>query len=188
MAFFGAVSCKEKEKTVATPPEEKTVVEKVADAVKEVVKPAPVTSLSDEERAAKLGFAKFLPKETEMVMSVYNSQKATDQLRALKLYGLLASEFGMDEMIPEDDGPILEDDILLEEAEQDQEDPDANAEADGEIMEEPSPWMLLGQEVTIAMGDNTGKQAANMLTLNRRMSYFQAKNLREDRQDGRFLG
>lgn len=179
--LLGAASCKEKEKPVATPSdatpaEEQSVVDKVTEAVKEAVTPAPepATALSDEERAAKLGFVKFLPGDTEMVMSVYNARKAADQLKALKLYGLIESELGMGGIIPGDDGLFLEEDDLLEDAEQDA-DADEIEGADLEMMEAPSTWVLLGQEVTVAMGDTTGKQAANMLTLNRRMSYFQAR-------------
>ena len=186
--LFGAVSCKDKEKTVGTGGGEESVVEKVAESVKEAITPKAESSLSDEERAAKLGFAKFLPKDTEMVMSVYNSEKVAEQLKALKLYGLLESELGMGGMLPgpdgpmlEDGGPLIEEDLLEDEdavapdAEQ-AEDP-LDGDLEEEMMEEPSPWMLLGQEVTIALGATAGEQTGRLLTLNRRMAYFQARAL-----------
>lgn len=168
--LFGAVSCKEKPKNTESSAEEKSVVEKV---VEKVLAPKTESSLSDEERAAKLGFAKYLPKDTEMVMSVYNSEKAAEQLKALKLYGLFESELGMGEMAPEDDAPIIEEE-LLEEAEQDA---DADFPEEAGMEEGPSPWLLLGQEVTIALGDTMGEQTGRLLTLNRRRAYFQARAL-----------
>lgn len=171
--LFGAISCKEKPETVDAPGEEKSVVEKVVDKIGEAVAPKPETSLSNEERAAKLGFAKYLPKDTEMVMTAYNSEKAAEQLKALKLYGLLESGLGTDEIAPEADGAIIEDE-LLEEAEQDA---DADVPEEAEMPESPNPWMLLGQEVTIALGDTSAQQTGRLLTLNRRMAYFQARAL-----------
>ncbi|QTN31065.1 hypothetical protein HZ994_01555 [Akkermansiaceae bacterium] len=171
--LFGAVSCKEKPKTADAPETAKSVAEKVVKAVEEAVAPKMKKSLTAEERAAKLGFAKFLPKDTEMVMSVYDARKAGDQLKALKLYGLLQSEIGMgvdgfeqemlDEVVPEDD--------LLEDGEQDE-----FEEFDGgEMGEAPSPWLLLGQEVTFALGDTGSEQAARMMKFSSRMTYFQAR-------------
>ena len=55
--LFGAVACKEKPKGAESVAEEKSAVEKVVEKVKETVAPITESSLSDEERAAKLGFA-----------------------------------------------------------------------------------------------------------------------------------
>ena len=172
--LLGAVSCKEKPKSVEAPAGEKSVVEKVAETVEKVVAPKVEESLSDDERAAKLGFAKYLPKDTEMVMSVYNARKAADQLKALKLYGIFEDEMGMDlgEGAIEED--ILED-APIEEGEQDA-DADADADAaEAGMVEGPSPWLLLGQEITLALGDTTGEQTARLMRVSRRMSYFQAR-------------
>lgn len=111
-----------------------------------------------------------------------------EQLKALKLYGLLESELGMGGMLPgpdgpmlEDGGPLIEEDLLEDEdavapdAEQ-AEDP-LDGDLEEEMMEEPSPWVLLGQEVTIALGATAGEQTGRLLTLNRRMAYFQARAL-----------
>ena len=80
---LGAVSCKEKPKAIEAPTEDHSVIEKVKE-VKEAITP-PAATISNEERAAKLGFAKYLPADTEMVMSVYNAKEATEQFKALKL-------------------------------------------------------------------------------------------------------
>lgn len=167
--LFGAVACKEKPKDAEGVSEEKSVVEEVVEKVKEAVEPVAESSLSNEERAAKLGFAKYLPKDTEMVMSAYNSEKAAEQLKALKLYGLLESEMDEGVMAPEIEEDIIEEELL--EAEQDE-----DADFPEEEMAE-APWMLLGQEVTIALGDTAGEQTGRLLTLNRRMAYFQARAL-----------
>jgi hypothetical protein len=178
--FLGAVSCKEKPKTTGAESGETTVPEKIVEKIKDVVVPKPAATLSDEERAAKLGFVKYLPADTEIVMSVYNAEGAAEQMKALKLYGLIEDQMGMGAMVPGPGGEFPEEELLEDE---DVVAPDAEqaeeVEIDGEFeegMEEgPSPWMLLGQEVTIAMGKSTGEQTANLLTANRRMGYFQAK-------------
>lgn len=168
--LIGAVSCKEKPKSVEAPAAEKSVIEKVVKTVEKVVAPKVEESLTDDERAAKLGFAKYLPKDTEMVMSVYNARKAADQLQALKLYGIFEDEMGMDLGEGEIEENILED-APIEDGEQ-----DADADAvEGEMAEGPSPWMLLGQEITLALGDTSGEQAARLMRVSRRVSYFQAR-------------
>lgn len=189
--FFGVVSCKEKPKTVEAPVVEKSVTEKVIETVEKAVTPKVEKSLTDDERAAKLGFAKFLPKDTEMMMSVYNSQKAGEQLKALKLYGLFESELSKGGMAPEGDGSSIEGNLLEDE---DAVAPDAAQDAapvQGNIQEgkkeegkkeegkkeEWSPWALLGREVTVALGKTGGEQTGKMLTFSRRMAYFQAKAL-----------
>ena len=59
--------------------------------------------------------------------------------------------------------------------------PDAEQAEDGLAAEEepqeemPNAMTLLGQEVTIAMGDTSGEQMGNFLTVSQRMAYFQAK-------------
>ncbi len=170
--ILGVISCKEKPKTVEAPGAETSVVEKV----KEAVTPPPAAAFSDEERAAKLGFAKYLPADTELVMSVYNVREASKQFKALKLYGFfeemaIGSRMDIGEEMPEEE--MLEEDVLIE--------PDAEQAEDGLAAEEepqeemPNAMTLLGQEVTIAMGDTSGVQMGNFLTASQRMTYFQAK-------------
>lgn len=181
---IGAVSCKEKPKTTGAEPEETSVVGEVVEAVKEAVAPKPAATLSDEERAAKLGFAKYLPADTEVVMSVYNSEKAKDQLKALKLYGVMEKSMAMsgggiieDEFMLEEDLLLEDEDAVAPDAEQaDGQLPDEDVPEDG-MAEAPSPWLLLGREVTIAMGKTTGEQTGRLLTVSRRMGYFQARAL-----------
>jgi hypothetical protein len=175
---LSAVSCKEKPKASEVVGEVKPVVEAAVEKAKDVVAPAPAPSLSVEERAAKLGFAKHLPADTELVMSVYNVEQAAEQFKALKLYGFFEEMQGaammdvQEEMLDED---VLEEEVVPE-AEQGEDDLAVEEAPMEEVMgEAPSPWMLLGQEITIAMGKSTGEQTANLLTMNRRMGYFQAK-------------
>lgn len=176
VVVLGAISCKEKPKTVEAPGAETSVVEKVVEKVKEAVTPPPAAALSDEERAAKLGFAKYLPADTELVMSVYNVREASEQFKALKLYGFfeemaMAPRMDIGDEMPEEE--MLEEDVLGE--------PDAEQAEDGLAAEEepqeemPNAMTLLGQEVTIAMGDTSGEQMGNFLTASQRMAYFQAK-------------
>jgi hypothetical protein len=177
---LSSVSCKEKPKEAASTAGEATAaVEAVVEKAKEVVAPTPTPSLSVEERAAKLGFAKHLPADTELVMSVYNVEQAAEQFKALKLYGFFEEMQGaammdvQEEMLDED---VMEDEDVVPEVEQGEDDLAVEEAPMEEVMgEAPSPWMLLGQEITIAMGKSTGEQTANLLTMNRRMGYFQAK-------------
>lgn len=156
----------------------------MVDKVRDAVAPTPATTLSNEERAAKLGFAKYLPADTDLVMSVYNVREASEQFKALKLYGFfeemqtnMMGEIG--EEMPEEE--MLEEDLLEEEnvTEPDAEQADEDATVEEAPLEEmgeaPDAMTLLGQEVTIAMGDTTGEQIGHLLTANQRMTYFQAK-------------
>ncbi len=157
----------------------------------EVVVSAPeekAAALSVEERAAKLGFVKHLPMETEAVMSFHNGSKTAERLKASKLWKLVESEMGM--------GMDVEDEAGFEEMEEDFEMPEG--EQDATVEEAPGdaepmgPAALFGTEFTIAMGKSTGVQTANLLTLNRRVSYFQmrsfAKALVEAAKTGDFSG
>jgi len=181
---LGAISCKEKPKTVEAPGGETSVVEKVAEKVKEAFTPPPAATLSDEERAAKLGFAKHLPADTELVMSVYNVREASEQFKALKLYGFFEvmqanamGDIGGDvleeEMLEED--VLEEEDVVEPDAEQAEDEAAAEEAPLEEMGEAPDAMTLLGQEVTFAMGDTTGEQMGHLLTANQRMAYFQAK-------------
>lgn len=177
VAVFSGVSCKEKPKTPeAADVEEKSIVENVVETVKEVVAGASSATLSAEERAAKLGFSQYLPADTEMLLSVYSAEEIGEQLKALKLYGIIEKNTGMGQFVPAE--PELEEELLEDEevvpldAEQD---PAEEEFAPQEMESGPDPWMLLGQEVTIGLGSTTSEQAGNLLTVNRRASYFQAK-------------
>lgn len=172
--LLGAVSCKEKPKT-AEAGEEKSVVEAVVEKVKDVVTPPPAATISDEERAAKLGFAKHLPADTEMVMSVYNVEQAAEDLKAVGLFKYFAemgSGFDMEFEEGDIDEDMLEEDIIEDDAEQGE---DGFAEGEEGFGEAPSPWTLFGREITLAMGKTAGEQTGHLLTASRRMGYFQAR-------------
>lgn len=180
--FLCVISCKEKPKSVEAPGGEKSVVEQVTEKVKEAVTPPPAATLSDEERAAKLGFAKHLPADTELVMSVYNVREAKEQFKALKLYGFFeemqANAMGGigGQMPEEEEEDVLEEEEVVEpDAEQAEDEAPLEEEPVEGMGEAPDAMTLLGQEVTFAMGDATGAQMGHLLTVNQRMAYFQAK-------------
>jgi len=147
-------------------------------------KPAPETAkVNIDERAAKLGFAKHLPQDVEALASIHNVNMVSEKLQSSKIWELMASEMG-DAMAP-DFGPDVEiemeeEDIIIP-AEEEQEEEiteDDTLEAEDPDMAAPlGPMDLLGSEVTIAMGKSTGEQLGNMLTLNRRSTYFQMRAL-----------
>ena len=143
--------------------------------------PAPVTkpaTLGAEERAAKLGFVKHLPQDTEVVMAFHNGSKSADRIKSSKLWKLVQSEMGMG-MMGDGAGAApaeeeMDEDFALPEGEQDA----AAVPADAPEAAEPTgPAALFGTEFTIALGKTTGEQTGNLLTLNRRMSYFQMRAL-----------
>ncbi|MBC7980224.1 MAG: hypothetical protein H7Y36_06650 [Armatimonadetes bacterium] len=199
VAFLGFVSCEKKaEPTTKAEAEEKSVVEEVVGKVKEAVTGAEAPKLSAEERAAKLGFVKYLPKDTEVSLSFYNARQTADELKALKIWALIEEGMGAggiggmgadgleegleDAEMLEEDGIVEDENADLPEAAQPNEE-DAQAE-EPEAVEPPvaaeggpGPWTLLGQEVTIALGKTAGVQVGHLLKLNRRMAYFQARSL-----------
>lgn len=120
--------------------------------------PAPVVkapALSVEERAAKLGFAKHLPQDTEVVMSFHNGTKAASRVKASKLWKLVEKQMGMEGL----------DDAV------------ADADKPADPAEPTGPAALFGTEFTVALGKSTGEQTANLVTANRRMGYFQMRSL-----------
>lgn len=172
--LIGAVSCKEKPKTTEAG-EEKSVVEAVVETVKDVITTPPAATISDEERAAKLGFAKHLPADAEMVMSVYNAEQAAEDLKAVGLFKYfvgMGSGFDIEFEEGDIDVDMLEEDIIEDDAEQGE---DGFAEGEEGFGEAPSPWTLFGREITLAMGKTAGEQTGHLLTASRRMGYFQAK-------------
>ncbi len=206
---LGGVSCDKSEPT-ATPTEDAPVIEQVEEIVEEpVTGEAPaVPALSAEERAAKLGFAQYLPADTEMVMSYYNAEQSAKQLQALKLYGVIVGgleDMGADEMEDDleeedmlededllEDEEILEDETVAPDADEADEDDDAILEDEVIVEGEAGPeeedernsaWTLLGREVTIALGKTAAEQTGRLLTMNRRMAYFQARAMGRAAQD-----
>ena len=182
VVVFGLGACKKTEQAKA--PEPQTTVADVAPSEAPKAEPAPAPAvmapqIGVEERAAKLGFAKHLPPDTEVVLSFYNGTKTADRFMNTKLWKLVQTEIGggmgmggppnggVEE--PENEDPELE-----------QVDGDAGPEpADGPQAGEPEvgPATLFGTEFTLAMGKPTGEQTGNLLSLYRRMNYFQTRNL-----------
>ncbi|MFK7849565.1 MAG: hypothetical protein AB8D78_01195 [Akkermansiaceae bacterium] len=162
LTFFAAISCgKKTEEAVDPSSTEESPVEAVVEAIKDEVVPEIKASVSVDERASRLGFAKYLPADTEMVFSVYNSKQASEQLKALKLYELFEKQMGN---VP---GVLQAPEVA----------PIQDGGEDGVIEPEggPNPWTLLGQEVTLAMGNSSGEQLSHLMTVNSRMGFFQAK-------------
>ncbi len=155
---LGLGACKKKEEVKAPPA--------LADAPAQATPaPAPAadikaTKLSPDERAAKLGFAKHLPQDTEVVLAFYNGTKTANRVKATKLWKLVEGQMGGGAT----DG---DEDIQAPEAGNDP------AAAD----EPMGPAALFGTEFTLALGKSTGEQTGNLLTLYRRMGYFQMRSV-----------
>jgi hypothetical protein len=100
---LGLGACKKEEKPVDYQSSGST--EKAAAPLAEV-KPAPVVpSATPEERAAKLGFARYLPKSVETVISVQNGKQTADRAKSLKFWKFIEDEMGEEaavEMVPDE--------------------------------------------------------------------------------------
>lgn len=89
---FGA--CKHKDEAVAPAPAPVAVPPTVQASP---AAPAPVVKapvLSVDERAAKLGFAKHLPQDTEVVMAFQQGKKSGDRITSSKLWKLAQAQMG----------------------------------------------------------------------------------------------
>lgn len=194
---LGACKKSEQPKTPETPPTTE------APATKPDEKPAPekpaaaIPGVSVDERAAKLGFVKYLPQDTEVVMALYNGSDTASRVKSSKLWKLMQSEMGMGGMDVEPIAPeeMEEEEFDLPEGEQGEEEL-AEEAADGaiigaaagevageeeieeiEVPEPIGPAALFGTEFTIAVGKPVGEQSAHLLTAYRRMGYFQMRAL-----------
>lgn len=176
-------ACKKKEE-VKAPETPAAVAEVPAPVVPEappappaipIPAPPPVPAVSVEARAAKLGFARHLPQDAEAVISVYDGSKIASRVKTSKLWKLIQSEMGGGLGMDADDE--MADPEADPEAEVETGDPaseeDPAAEADAPV----GPSTLFGTEFTLAMGDTAGSQMGNLLTFNRRMSYFQMRGV-----------
>jgi hypothetical protein len=171
---LGLGACNKKEE-VKAPDAPASVAETPAAPAVPAPAPVPVVpAVTAEERAAKLGFAKHLPQDTEMVFSFYNGSKAAERVKASKIWKLVEKEMGGGMMAEEED---LELDIEgAEDPAADQAEV-AEPEADPAAEAPMGPAMLFGSEVTMAFGKASGEQAANLFTVNRRMGYFQMRGI-----------
>jgi hypothetical protein len=150
--------------------------------------------LDAAERGDRLGFARYLPADTEMLLSVYDGVGMAGRVQSLKLWSLLAGErgfFGFGGAGEEEDfgfEPEMEMELEIELGEA--VDPFEGGFEPGEAVEgedgvvmplqdevdaDSGPGLLLGREVTVAVGRMGGEQAAHALLLNQRSSYFQMR-------------
>ncbi|MEO5913735.1 MAG: hypothetical protein ABIS50_05850 [Luteolibacter sp.] len=202
---LGLGSC-DKKKEVSAPEAPAAVAEtpKKETPAAAPVAPAAAPKIAAEERAAKLGFVKHLPQDTEVVLAFYNGTKTADRVKKSKLWKLVEAEMGGGGMggpggmaVPAE--PEEDEDMEAPEAEQDdaavgaaEEEPEAGAglgepafpgAADGPGNgpagpdSEMGPAAMFGTEFTLALGKTTGEQTGNLLNFSRRMNYFQMRNL-----------
>ena len=113
------------------------------------VAPLPVPAVTSEERAAKLGFVKHLTQDTEGVLTFQNGTKTAAHVKTTKLWKLVEKQMGVG-----GDGPD-----------------------ETEAAEPTGAAALFGTEFTLALGKSAAEQTGNLLTFNRRMSYFQMRSV-----------
>ena len=90
---IGLGACKKKEE-VKAPEAPAAVVEAPSNGVAAPVVEAVSPKIGAEERAAKLGFAKHLPQDTEAVISFYNGTKIASRFKGTKLWKLIQGQMG----------------------------------------------------------------------------------------------
>jgi len=128
-------------------------VKEAAEQVGEEAAEAVETSLSPEERAAKIGFAAHLPKDSDWVMSIQDGRGMVEALRALELWQML------EQLAEEESGASL-----------------------AESIGEPQLAMVdawLGDEFFLAYGPGAATQARGLLELQARVNYYQFRSLAE---------
>lgn len=81
----------------AVAPGQPAPVEAAPEKPAEPAKPA----VSVEQRAAKLGFAKYLPKNVESLISVHNASKSADRAKSLKLWKFVEEQMGEEVAVAE---------------------------------------------------------------------------------------
>lgn len=155
----------------------------VTEVAGPAVNPAPaaevvVPAIGMEERAAKLGFVKHLPQDTEVVIAYYNGNKTAKRLESSKIWKLVQEQMGVGagpQMFDDADAEMDDEDLEMLDAEQD--DTDAS---DGPAFDESAgPAALFGAEFTLALGKSSGDQTGKLLTFYRRAGYFQMRGLAE---------
>lgn len=176
---LGVGACKKTEPAKpdeATPPAAETSAEApTPGAVVAPVVAPPAAGV--EERAAKLGFARHLPADTEVLLSFYNGTKTAERVKESALWKLVANELGAGFM---PGGGMDMDDMEMQEEEFELEDVEQDEEMAGEPAAEPmGPAAMFGKEFTIALGKTTSEQTKHLLQLNKRMTYFQMKAIAE---------
>ena len=166
---LGVAACKKKEEAAAPESQKPSIVEQAVEKAAEILTPPPkVASLSMEERAAKLGFAKYLGTDTDYLVSFYNGTKTADRVKATKLWKLVQKQLGGG----------LGMGAAAEEPAPDAQEGDAAMPTDAAMdPEEIGPALLFGSEFTVAMGKPTGVQVGHLVKLNSRMTYFQMRGL-----------
>ncbi len=173
---IGLGACKKKEEVKA--PDAPAAVAETGKGDQEA--PPTVTTtpkIGPEERAAKLGFAKHLPQDTEAILSFYNGTKIANRVKGTKLWKLVQEQMGGVAGIAADEPAIGEAEVPEPGQEAAIPDDAGGKDADAAAAAPMGPAALFGSEFTIALGKSTGEQAGNLLTVSRRMSYFQMRTL-----------
>ncbi len=121
-------------------------------AVPVVPEPKPVIpALTAEERAAKLGFAKHLPADTEGLVSYYQGTETTKRVKSTKLWKFIQRELN------------------------DAEEPEPPTDP---AVEEPfGPAALFGTEFSFALGKPSSAEFQKIGRLNSRNTYFQIRSV-----------
>jgi hypothetical protein len=152
-------SCEKKPPVEAPAQKSAEVVPPVVPEVPKVPAAPVIPVLGPDERAAKFGIVKHLPKDTESFITIYNGSNITKHSKATKLWNVLREANGLPATAAAADTPSGE-----------TADPSDAGTGSG-------AGVLLGQEVFFATGKGSGTQAGNLLTGYSRLSHFQIKLL-----------
>jgi len=129
-------------------------------------------ALSPEERAAKLGFVRYLPQNTESVISIYNGKKVSDRAQGMKLWKVIEEQIGggmmgrgMAPMPPEEgmdkDQKPKDEDFAIPEGEQEKTKPAAAKPKAAKEPADAATGALLGAGAGAVIGGATGAVPAD---------------------------
>jgi len=163
LLLITGVGCKKKEVTSTGTVTAGSGIETLT-AVKKVDQPI---ALTPRERAEMHGFAQFLPKDIEMVVSVHNGSEIESKVTGSKLWQIIS-------------GDVVQADPVLGVPKEEAVTPENAAEegaGNAAQNQEMGPAVMFGKEFTMAMGDKGGEQLNNLVQLNRRLSYFRMRDV-----------
>lgn len=178
-------ACKKDTSTAVANPDAVAPGTGQAGVVPNSVKPL----LSSDERAQRLGFSRYLTSDTPGVFSVFNGAATVERAKKLKVWKLIED---LNQGVVSNTPKANDERLHLVAVKEDDEEPIAESETDPEseatdpkesnesarpAQPEISPGKALGLEVTIAVGKSAPEQMSNLLTVNKRMTYFQMASL-----------
>jgi hypothetical protein len=153
LALALSISCCQKKSAIAPVNNSDPTVKAVEPASPDQPAPALIVA-NPTARAAKLGFAQILSKDTEALVLVQNGAEVAKLFKGSKLWSFIKEQ-----------NPALGETGNKEEA-----------TGGADEVQTPTVMDFLGQEFFIATGKSSSVQAGNFMTFSNRINYFQLRS------------